>query len=214
LVMASLTRRSMRIAAASSITVPMSVAGSSTLLEDTTPKLVEFLGALVPHASLLDALYNPANPSNLPLLQRLRSETSVRGISLSEFTLKAPADLEGIFAALTAHRPDALQIIPDSFITDQADRIAAFALSHHLPTIAPAVDLAQLGFLLSYGPSLRELHRRAAYYVKRIFGGTNPGDLPVEQATRIGLVVNLKTANALGLIVPAMLLAQADEVIE
>ncbi|HVM79691.1 MAG TPA: ABC transporter substrate-binding protein [Stellaceae bacterium] len=188
--------------------------GIATLIEDTTPKLLEFIGVLVPRANMMAVLYNPANPSNLPLLRRLRSETSARGISLSEFALKTPADLESIFASLTAHRPDALQIIPDAFVADQSDRIAMFALSQSLPTFGPATDFAQLDFLLSYGPSFRELHRRAAYYVKRIFDGTNLGDLPVEQATRIGLVINLKTANALGLTMPASLLAQAEEVVE
>lgn len=109
--------------------------------------------------------------------------------------------------------PEALQIVSDSFVSDQSDRVAAFAPAQHLPTFTSNADLAQDGVLLSYGPSASELYR-AAYYVKRILGGANADDLPVELATRIRLVVNLKTANALGLTVPANLVAHADEVIE
>ena len=188
--------------------------GVATLIEDITPKLLEFLGILVPRATMLAAIYNPANPSNLAFLERLRSESGAHGVSLSEFALKSPADLETLFAALSAHRPDALQLGADSFVGDQSDRIATFALAQRLPSFASAADLVYEGALLGYGPSVRELHRRAAYYVKRILGGASPSDLPVEQPTRITLVVNLKTAKALDLAVPAKLLAQADEVIE
>jgi putative ABC transport system substrate-binding protein len=181
--------------------------GVATLIEDVTPKLLEFLGVLVPRATMMAAIYNPANPSNLAFLERLRSESGAHGISLSEFALKTSDDLETLFAALTAQRPDALQIVADSFV-------GAFALAQGVPSFASAADLVYEGALLGYGPSVSELHRRAAYYVKRILGGASPGDLPVEQPTRIVLVINLKTAKALGLAVPANLLAQADEVIE
>jgi putative ABC transport system substrate-binding protein len=188
--------------------------GIGSLNEDATPKLLEFFGVLLPHASALAALYNPLNPADPVMLQLLRSESAARGISLTELALKTTADLESVFSVLTAHRPDALQIVPDGFIASHAEQIVTFGLSQHLPTFSTNTDLTQEGVLLAYGPSLSELHRRAADYVKRILSGANPGDLPVEQATRIGLVVNLKTAKALGLAVPATVLAQADEVIE
>ena len=115
---------------------------------------------------------------------------------------------------VTARLPDALQLVANSFLYDQADRIAALALAQRLPMLASAADVAYAGVLLAYGLSVTELHRRSAYYVKRILEGANPSDLPVEQATRIELVINLKTAKALGVDVPGQLLAQAGDVIE
>jgi putative ABC transport system substrate-binding protein len=189
--------------------------GTATLNEDVTPKLIEFLRILVPRATRLATLYNPANPSNLSFLPRLRSESSARGISLIELPFKSPADWGSAVSTLvTARHPDALQVVADSFLFDQVDRIAAFALAQRLPMLASAADVAYAGVLLAYGLSVTELHRRSAYYVKRILEGANPSDLPVEQATRIELVINLKTAKALGVDVPGQLLAQAGDVIE
>src|SRR5262245_24133978 len=190
--------------------------GTATLNEDLTPKLMEFLRVLFPRATTLAALYNPANPSNLKLfLPSLRSETSARGISLIELAFKSPADLGSTLSTLVAEQhPDALQLVADSFILDQADRIAALALAQRLPTLASVAEVAYAGALLAYGLSVTELFRRSAYFVKRILEGENPAELPVEQPTRIGLVINLKTAKALGVDVPAQLLARADEVIE
>jgi putative ABC transport system substrate-binding protein len=187
--------------------------GMATLHEDVTPKLLEFLGLLVPRATALAALYNPANPSNVAFLQRLRSEGADRGISLSEFAFK-PSPMGGTFSALMARQPDALQILADSALLEYANRIAALALTQHLPTLCSVADIAEDGVLLAYGSSHSELHRRSAYYVKRILNGAIPSDLPVEQATRISLSINLATAKALSLDVPAQLLARADEVIE
>jgi putative ABC transport system substrate-binding protein len=191
--------------------------GTATLNEDVTPKLLEFLGVLVPRATTLAALYNPANPSNVKLfLPSLRRESSARGIFLIELAFESSADLGSTLSTLVAARHlDALQLLADSFVFDQADRIAALALAQRLPTLASAVEIAYAGALLAYGLSVAELYRRSAYYVKRILHeGANPADLPVEQPTRVGLVINLKTAKALGVDVPGQLLARADDVIE
>jgi putative tryptophan/tyrosine transport system substrate-binding protein len=189
--------------------------GTATLNQDVTPKLVEFLSVIIPRPTALAALYNPANPSNLIFLTSLRRETSARGISLVELAFKSTADLESTLATLVpARRPDALQLLADTFIFDQADRIAALALAQRLPTLGSAAEFAYAGALLTYGLSVTELFRRAAPYVKRILEGTNPADLPVEQPTYLRLTINLKTAKALGVDVPGQLLARADEVIE
>jgi putative tryptophan/tyrosine transport system substrate-binding protein len=190
--------------------------GTATLNEDVTPKLLEFLGVLFPRASTLAALYNPANPSSVKFLPSLRRESSARGISLIELAFASSADLGSTLSTLVASgHLDALQLLADSFVFDQADRIAALALAQRLPTIASAAEIAYAGALLAYGLSVRELYRRSAYYVKRILDeGANPADLPVEQPTRVGLVINLKAAKALGVDVPEQLLARADEVIE
>jgi ABC transporter substrate binding protein len=185
-------------------------------LPQIVPKLLEFLGVLFPRAITLAALYNPANPSSVNFLPSLRRESSVRGISLIELAFASSADLGSTLSTLVAARHlDALQLLADSFVFDQADRIAALALAQRLPTLASAAEIAYAGALLAYGLSVKELYRRSAYYVKRILDeGANPADLPVEQPTRVGLVINLKTAKALGVDVPEQLLARADEVIE
>ena len=135
--------------------------------------------------------------------------------SLIELAFKSSADLRNTLPALMALRhPDALQPVADSFLLDQADRIAALALAQRLPTLGSPVDIAYAGVLLAYGPSATELHRRSAYYVKRILEGAKPADLPVEQPTRVELVINLKTAKALGVEVPGQLLTLADDAIE
>jgi putative ABC transport system substrate-binding protein len=189
--------------------------GMATLNEDVTPKILEFLRVLLPQATTLAALYNPANPSNLNFLHGLRSECDTHGFSLIELACKSSADWGSTLSTLVvARHPDALHLVADAFVYDQADRIAAFAIEQRLPILATGVEAAYGGALLAYGPAIAELHRRSAYYVKRILEGANPADLPVEQATRIGLVINLKTATALGMDVPAQLLARADDVIE
>ena len=128
--------------------------------------------------------------------------------------LRSPDALDASFAALAARHPDALQIISDSGTFDLSDRIAALALAHRLPSFATNTVFARFGGLLAYGASRQLIMDRSAYFVKKILEGTNPGDLPVEQPTRIELVINLKTAEGLGLDIPANLQQIADQVIE
>jgi putative ABC transport system substrate-binding protein len=189
--------------------------GFATLNEDVTPKILEFLGVLAPHAKTLGVLYNPANPSNLNFLNRLRDESNARGISLIEVAFKSTTELESTLPSLmTARRLDALQLLADSFILDQADRICALALGQRLTTLGSTAEFAYLGALSGYGISVADLFRRSAPYVKRILEGSSPADLPVEQPTRLRLVINIKTAKALSVDVPEQLLALADDVIE
>ena len=135
-------------------------------------------------------------------------------MSVTLIEIRSRDDLEAAFAALPAQRPDALQVISDSGTFDLSDRIAALALANRLPTFATSSDFAKFGGLMAYGASREQLYVRSAYYVKRILDGADPGDLPVEQPSRIELCINLKTAKALDLTVPASLLATADGVIE
>lgn len=189
--------------------------GVATLNEDVTPKILEFLRALLPRAATLAGVYNPANPSNLNFLPGLRSQCDARGIALIDVAIKSSAEWGSTLSTLLAERrPDALHLVADAFVYDQADHIAALALRHRLPTFGTGVEAAYAGALLAYGPTIADLNRRSAYFVKRVLGGAKPADLPVEQATRIGLVINLKSAKALGVDVPGELLARADDVIE
>ncbi len=188
--------------------------GMATLNEDLTPKLVEFQREVIPKATTIAALFNPANPTNPAFLVNLRAAAGTMGMTVLPFALKSPDELDAVFSALAAQRPDTLQLVADSGNLDLSDRIAALALAHRLPSFATVTDFAQLGGLMAYGIPGRALFARAAYYVKRILGGAKPGDLPVEQPTKIELVINLRTAKAIGLSIPPTLLSRADEVIE
>jgi ABC-type uncharacterized transport system substrate-binding protein len=188
--------------------------GLATLNEDLTPKLLEFQRAILPNAASIAALYNPANPTNSAFLKDLRERAGALGMSVAAIEVRSRDDLEAAFAALPAHRPDLLQVISDSGLLDLSDRIAALALMNRVPTFSTSPDFARFGGLIAYGASREKLHLRSAWYVKKILDGVNPGDLPVEQPSKIELWINLKTAKALDLTIPASLLATADEVIE
>ncbi len=188
--------------------------GMATLNQDITPKMLEIQRELVPNCKTMAALFNPANPSNPIYVDKLRAIAGESGITVVPVELRSPAALDDAFASIAARRPDALLIVADSGTVDQMDRIAASALMQKLPSFASIPEYAQFAGLAGYGPSQRQLNMRATYFVKKILDGANPGDLPVEQPTRLDLVINLKTAKALGLEAPPALLARADEVIE
>jgi putative ABC transport system substrate-binding protein len=188
--------------------------GLATLAQDVTPKLLEFLHTVLPNASALAVLFNPANPSNAVFLNNVRVQAGPLGIKVQDFAVSAPGELNAAFDAIAVRRPDAVLIIPDAATLDLAVRIAALQLQHRIPVVSTDSDLTSAGGLISYGLSRRENYRRSAYFVKKVLDGVKPADLPVEQPTRILLSVNLKTAKALGLDVPPSLLARADEVIE
>ena len=128
--------------------------------------------------------------------------------------LKSPDELDSVFSTLMAQHPDALQVVADSGTLDLIDRIAALALAHRLPSFSTLSGYARFGRLLAYGIDGRKVVVRTSFFIKRILAGAKPGDLPVEQPTKIELVINLKTAKALGLGIPPTLLSRADEVIE
>jgi putative ABC transport system substrate-binding protein len=130
------------------------------------------------------------------------------------FALNSGEDLDSTFAALAARRPDTLQIVADSGTSDLGDRIAALAMVHRIPSFATLTSYAEFGGLMAYGLSGRNMAMKASSFVKRILDGAKPAELPVEQPTKIELVINLKTAKALGLSIPSSLLVRADEVIE
>jgi putative tryptophan/tyrosine transport system substrate-binding protein len=188
--------------------------GMATLNEDLTPKLLEFQRAILPNAATIAAVVNPANPTNLTFLNNLRVAAEKIGMTVQPVELKTPSALQPAFSSLAAKRPDVLQIISDSGTLDLSDQIAALALANRIPSFASSTSFAQVGGLLAYGPSRVTMFKRSAYFVKRILEGTNAGDLPVEQPTRIELIVNLRTAKALGLTIPLHLQQLADEVIE
>ena len=137
------------------------------------------------------------------MLDNLRTQAGAIGITVIPFELKAPDALDAVFSSIAERHPDAVQIVSDSGNLDLSDRIAALALAHRLPTFASTPSFAKFGGLMAYGAIIEPLWIRSGYFVKRIMDGTKPADLPVEQPTRIELWINLKTAKALGLSVPA-----------
>jgi putative tryptophan/tyrosine transport system substrate-binding protein len=188
--------------------------GMATLNQDVTPKLVEFLHAFLPRATSIAVFFNPGNPSNLTFVDSVQIQTGPLGIAVQTFVVSTPGELNIAFGAIEARPPDALLIVPDAAILDLGVHIAALAQLHRIPVISVDADLTRAGGLISYGLSRRENYRRAAYFVKRVFDGVKPADLPVEQPTRILMSVNLKTAKALGIEMPQAILLRADEVIE
>jgi len=188
--------------------------GLASLNEDLTPKLLEFFRAVLPSARSIAVLFNPSNPTNIKFVEDLRMPAGAMGIVMQPAGLKSPDVLDATFAELAAQKPDALLVLSDSGVIDLSDRIAALALAHRLPTFSTSTTVAEFGGLLGYGAPRNKLFLRSAYFVKRIFDGANPGDLPVEQPTQIELWINLKTARILGLDMPLHLQQLADKVIE
>jgi putative ABC transport system substrate-binding protein len=182
--------------------------------EDLTTKILEFQRIIVPTARTVAALLNPGNPTHSYFLEKLRAQSHALGLKVVSAELKAPEALDDVFTELAAQRPDTLQIMSDAGIFDLGDRIATLAQIHRIPSFATAPEYVVAGGLLAYGASRRRLFIRSGYYIKRILAGSLPADLPIEQPTRVELSINIKTAKALNLVVPATLLAQADEVIE
>src|SRR3982075_2800444 len=188
-------------------------AGTASLHDDVTPKLLEFLREIVPNARVLGVLFNPLNATNPIILENLRVKADSVGVKVLPIAFKPRDDLDALFAVLGAQHLDALQIIADPAIVDLKHRITALAAAHRLPLFSSSVLIVEAGGLVSYGASVKIL-RRTGYYVKKILEGANPADLPIEQPTGLELIINLKTAKMLGIEIPATLLARADQVIE
>jgi putative ABC transport system substrate-binding protein len=189
--------------------------GVSTLNVEVGPKRFELLRALLPTATAVVLLINPANPGNSKATLR-DSEAAARALGFSLHVLHASTerDVDGVFAAVTQLRAGGLVIGTDGFLISQSGRLAVLALRHRVPAIFQNRSFVEAGGLISYGTRLSDVYYQVGNYVGRILKGDRPADLPIQQPTAVELIINLKTAKALGLDVPASLLARADEVIE
>ena len=188
--------------------------GLSTMTPEVNAKGLELLKEAVPSASRIAALWEPRIPSNPSALHAVE-ETALRlGVRIQPVALHDRSDVDGAVETAAQSGDVALLVISGSIAFAERDRLAELALKHRLPTLFTQREQAEAGGLLCYGAHLPDLFRRAASYVDRILRGANPGDLPIEQPTKFELVVNVKTAKALGLTIPPSLLARADEVIE
>ena len=191
------------------------VTGVTSLNLEVGSKRLEFLHELVPTATVMAALVNPTNPTNAEILSRdLQATARLLGLQLHLLHASSDADIDAVFATLTELRAAGLVIGTDALFTSRDEKLAALGLRFRMPTIYQWREFVAAGGLMSYGGSAPDSYRLAGVYTGRILKGEKPADLPVQQATKLELFINLKTAKALGLTVPQSLLASADEVIE
>jgi putative ABC transport system substrate-binding protein len=178
------------------------------------PKRLELLHELVPDAAMIALLVNPTNPNAEPLIRDVQGAAGALKLNIRALHATSESDFPTVFESIRQMRAGALLIGPDPFFNTRSAQIAALTISHGVPTIYQYHEFAAAGGLMSYGGSLTDSHRQVGVYTGRILKGEKPANLPVEQITKVELIINLKTAKALGLDVPPTLLARADEVIE
>ena len=177
-------------------------------------KRLELLKEARPGLSRVALIYNPDNRGSVLALQETQRWATALGVRLEPQQFRGPQDFERVFGAIAGKRPDALMTTADPLIASYRTHIVDFAAKHRLLSMYPGREFVEAGGLMFYGGSIPEMYRRAAIYVDRILKGAKPSDLPVEQPTKFDMVINLKTAKALGLTIPQSLLIRADEVIQ
>ena len=191
------------------------ITGAASLGGELAPKRMELLHELMPTATMMALLVNPTNPALAESTTReVQAAARTLGLKLHILRASAESDFDTVFATMLQLKATALEIAIDSFFTARREQLAELALRHRVPAIYQYRDFAAAGGVMSYGGSLTEGYRLVGLYTGRILKGEKPADLPIQQTTKVELIVNLKTAKALGLDVPATLLARADEVIE
>jgi putative tryptophan/tyrosine transport system substrate-binding protein len=190
------------------------VTGVSLMSPELGPKRLELLKEAAPRVSRLAVLWNSTSTFSALEFRATEAGAPALGFTLKSMEVKNADELVRVFAMLERERPDALTMIMDPLTTGYRQLVADFAKKHKLPTVFAAKEFAEAGGLMSYSPSVAASFRRAATYVDKILKGAKPADLPVEQPTTFELVINLKTAKALGLTIPQSLLLRADQVIK
>ena len=190
------------------------VTGVTQLNVEVAPKRLELLHELVPTARVVALLVNPTNPNTETNTKELQAAARTLGLEFHVLNASTESDFDGVFARLIQLRAGGLLIGPDTLFASRSEQLAALALRHAVPTIYQDRDFTVAGGLLSYGTDFRETYRLAGNYIGRVLNGEKPADLPVQQATKVEFYINLKTAKALGLNVPAAMQARADEMME
>jgi ABC-type uncharacterized transport system substrate-binding protein len=191
------------------------ITGATQLVQEVTPKMLELLHELLPTAHVMALLVNPTAPA---LAQTYTSTVLAAahtlGLELHVLDASSERDFDGVFAKLIELRAGGLVIGAEALFTSHSEQLAALAVHHRVPTIYKGREFAAAGGLMSYGSDIRDSYRLAGIYTGRVLKGEKPADLPVQQATKVELFINLKTAKALGITVPLPLSGRADEVIE
>ena len=190
------------------------ITGLTALTSELVPKRLQLVREMVPTATIIAMLVNPANPIAEAVSNEVQVVARTLGLQLHVLHASTERDLNSVFATLVQLRATALLIVTDTFFDSMSDQLAALTVRHSVPAIYQTREFAAAGGLMSYGGSLTDAYRRAGVYTGRILKGERSGDLPVQRSTKIELFINLKTAKTLNLTVPPTLLASADEVIE
>jgi putative tryptophan/tyrosine transport system substrate-binding protein len=188
--------------------------GLSTMTADISPKLLEMLQSVVAKLSLVVVMVNPDNSSTGSMLKNIEAAARGTGVTILTVEARAPQEIENAFTQMVRQNARALIVTRDTFFNEQVRQIAELAAKHRLPSIAGIREYVEAGGLMSYGANVVDLYRHAATYVDKIFKGAKPGDLPVEQPTKIEFFINRKTAMALDITIPQSILVRADRVIE
>ena len=188
--------------------------GVSFMSSDLAAKRLDLLKQMFPRTTRVAVLFNPAERASTPELRETEAAARTIGVTLQRLEGRQADDLERLFAAAARERADAVIVFTHGFAVLNRGRIIELAARHGLPTIYGWREFVDAGGLMSYGPDVQAVVRRAASYVDRIVKGAKPGDLPIEQPTRLELIINLKTAKSLGLTIPPSLLLRAERVIE
>jgi putative ABC transport system substrate-binding protein len=190
------------------------ITGSAALNPEVVGKQLEFLKDVLPTISRVALLWNPANPASALMVRAADMAAQAVGVQVHRVEARGPEAFDSAFAAMTGAHADALLMVPDPMFLLHRSRLAELAATRHLPSMSNGRAFVEAGVLIGYGVSQPDAWRRAATYVDKILKGAKPADLPVEQPTKFELVINLKTAQALGLTMPPSLLLLADEVIQ
>jgi len=190
------------------------ITGLANMSEDVSPKQLEMLLAMVPKLSRVALLVNPSNPANVKSVEIVQSAGHKLGVKVLRADARTPQEIDDAFSWIRQQNAGALMMWTEPFFLQQKNQIAALAVKHRLPAMGGDRIYSEAGALMSYGPNIADQYRRAATYVDRILKGAKPAELPVEQPTKFDLVINRKTARALGLTIPQTLLLSADKLIE
>jgi putative tryptophan/tyrosine transport system substrate-binding protein len=190
------------------------VTGVTSLNLEVGPKNLEHMHELVPNAVVIGMLVNPNNPDAEIQSRDAQAAARKLGVELHTVPARTESDFDAVFATLVKLRAGALVVGPDTFFTMQSRQLGALTRHRAVPAIAPYREFAVAGGLMSYGTNITDMYRQLGVYTSRILKGEKPADLPVQQAVKLELVINLKTAKALGLDVPMSMLMRVDEVIE
>jgi putative ABC transport system substrate-binding protein len=188
--------------------------GAAMMMAELTPKRLELLSELVPHASVFALIVNPNSPGTETMTGEMQEAARTKGVQLYVLKAGTESEIDAAFASLVELHVDAVLVGNDPFFWSLRDRFVMLADRHAVPASYFLRDFTGAGGLISYGPNLAAVYRRLGVYAGKILNGAKPADLPVEQPTTFELVVNLKTAKALGITIPPAILARADEVIE
>ena len=185
-----------------------------SFIDDEYGKRLELLREVHPKLSRVALIFNADNPGSVSAFQETQRWATTLGVRLEPHEFRRPGDLDSIFDTIARKRPDGLMTTADALLISHRTRLLDFAAKNRLPSMFPAREFVAAGGLIFYGSSIPDIFQKVAVYADKILKGAKPGDLPVERATKLELVINMKTAKALGLVIPPSVLLRADQVIE